>query len=113
GYYEQTVAGTSPSGTEWTRDSHDLAGRVVRSARNGAGFSTRHYDARGRLVKEVDPDGVSVRFAYHPDGTLHRRYLDLNRNDALDSGDPLAEFEESYLEAHGETVLRRETRVYD
>lgn len=44
----------------------------------------RRYDTRGRLVREEDPDGVTILYAYDQRGRRATTALDVNRNGLID-----------------------------
>ncbi len=73
-----------PTNTEWRKSYVDFAGRssLVRYA-DGA-VSRTFYNSVGQRVRQVDPDGVTLLYAYNARGEQDTVAVDLNGNHSID-----------------------------
>lgn len=71
---------------EWTKTTTDLAGRVIQADGSDGATATRHYNVKNQLVKTVDPDGVTMLYAYDDRGRLLRSAVDMDRDGVIDLG---------------------------
>jgi YD repeat-containing protein len=76
-----------PGTTEWVKTFTDIAGRQHKTLFAGPHAATllRTYNDKGQLVREIDPDGVSVVYEYNLTGELEFTINDLNQNGIKDS----------------------------
>lgn len=77
-------AGGQPTTTEWTKTSTDFAGRAFKTTYADGATAQSLYNSVGQLVRQVDPDGVTVLFAYNARGEQEVTAIDLNANATID-----------------------------
>ena len=75
----------------------------------------RTYDAVGRLVREEDPDGVTILYAYDQRGRQAMTALDVNRNGLIDyaGGDRIRRTLQELAVRAGLAVERTTTQVWE
>ncbi|MBM3852188.1 MAG: hypothetical protein FJ399_03435, partial [Verrucomicrobia bacterium] len=87
--YLLTIRHGNDNGTAATEEqSINLLGQVEAIRYPGNATRQRFFDAGGRLVREVDPDGVTVLHEYDAQGRPAARALDVNRNGRIDYAGP-------------------------
>ena len=105
--------GSGPAETEWTKAYTDFAGRPAKTV-TPTSTSTSSFNAKGQLVRTVDPDGVQTLFAYDSLGRRTTTAIDLDRDGTIDfdGTDRITRTTTEYLAAHGTTVERSTTEVW-
>ncbi len=117
-------AGTST--TRWTKTVFNLIGNVAEVKRprgNGSGTSvseTYEYGkssgtSKGRLIEEVDADGVTTRFAYNDIGEVEQVAVDRDTGATASinfSSDRIVETERYWVSESSEIKERTITRIY-
>ena len=100
--------------SEWTKTYTDMAGRTHKTVYAGGSFGQSFYSSSGQLVKQVDPDGVTILFAYNDKGELETTAIDMDRNGLIDFGgtDRITKTGNSVVTAYGMTVRRTMTSVW-
>jgi RHS repeat-associated protein len=80
---------------------------------DGARF-VRAFDAMGRVVRETDPDGVSILRAYDPQGNPAVFAIDTNRDGLINYAgtDKVIRLTRSVVQREGLTVWRRRAEVW-
>lgn len=75
----------------------------------------RTYDAVGRLVREEDPDGVTILYAYDQRGRQATTALDVNRNGLIDyaGGDRIRRTLQEFAVRTGLAVERTTTQIWE
>lgn len=69
---------------EWTLSVSDGLGRTLETQFSGNTTNRSIYNQIGQLVKQVDPDGVTMLFAYDNLGQLEYQAVDVNTNGVID-----------------------------
>ncbi len=77
-------AGGQPITTAWVKTYTDLVGRGFRTAFADGAIAQSFYNGIGQLVRQVDPDGVTVLFGYNARGERESVAIDVNGNGAID-----------------------------
>ena len=100
---------------EWTKSYVDGAGqqyKTVYAAATGSPASLTAFNAGGQVLRQVDPDGVSMLYAYNGQGERALSVVDSNRNYTIDytGGDRITFTTNDVASAHGSNVRR--TRVF-
>ncbi|MBN9689750.1 MAG: RHS repeat-associated core domain-containing protein [Verrucomicrobia bacterium] len=116
-----TVAGTTTGTNEWSATLTDFLGRSYKTiysdntpgtlADNAA--NTSYYDNQGRVVRSVDPDGITTLYS-RPNLTNAVTAVDMNLNGLIDySGtDRISKTVSEVAPAYGTTVRRTTTYEY-
>ena len=86
---------TQANGTQWTASTADLLGRGVETHFADGAKATMHYNALNQLVRSVDPDGVTMLYAYNDEGERTQRAADLNGNNILETATDRVTFSET------------------
>jgi RHS repeat-associated protein len=102
---------------EWTRSYTDFMGRQYRTILADATTTLAdnpgrrsYYNALGQRWQEIDPDGVVTLFAYNAKGELITTAVDVNGDNAIDSGnDRITQTLTTYLTSGGYNIRRVET----
>ncbi|MBU6303731.1 MAG: hypothetical protein KGS60_19460, partial [Verrucomicrobia bacterium] len=116
-FRKEILLGDLGEETEWVQTFTDMAGRVtriVRSHESGVpAVATNHYNAKGQLVRTVDPDGVTLLFAYNDLGDRIITAVDLNRNGLIDPAGPdrILSTERSWSTRGGKATRRSVAKV--
>ena len=76
----------SSTGSEWTETYTDMLRRAYKTVYASAAGnpSLARYNAQGQLTNQVDPDQVSLLFAYNAKGEQTYSIVDSNRNYQID-----------------------------
>ena len=100
--------------TEWTKTVRDFLGRPWKTVHADGSAEYVRYNERGQAVRRVDADGVTVMYAYNPQGERDTVAVDLNGNDQIDPAGPdrITRVTEEVGEREGHTVLRRLVQVW-
>lgn len=91
---KQILVGAADTETEWSKEFTDPLGRSYRtewpdSAGQSVGIAAlSFFDSAGRLVRQVDADGVTTLFERDPLGDTQTQALDINRNGLIDLAGP-------------------------
>lgn len=86
-YTIETMVGGQGEDSPWTKTYIDMLGRVCRVETAAAGAAhptTSQYNTLGQLVKTVDPDAVTMLYAYNAKGEQEVTALDMDRNGTID-----------------------------
>jgi RHS repeat-associated protein len=70
--------------SEWVKTYRDMVGRPYKVLYADNSKRERFYNAKGQLVKEIDPDGVITLFAYNARGELEYTATDMDRDGTID-----------------------------
>lgn len=100
--------------TEWTRTYTDMLSRTYKvevPAFTGSGtdVSLTYFDASGRMVRRVSPEGVVTLLAYDGLGRLQDTAIDVNGNGIIDyaGSDRITRTTEAVVQSAERGVLRR------
>jgi RHS repeat-associated protein len=115
-YTKETKLAADGTGLEWTKTYRDMVGRsylTLYNSASGAPGSTNFYNALGQLTHQVDPDGVSMLYAYTPRGELAFSVLDSNRNALIDfDGNDRITMVTDDVDYQWDTGIRRRSFTY-
>jgi len=100
---------------EWTKTYVDGAGqqyKTVYAGGNSNPVSLTTYNGGGQVTNQVDPDGVTMLYAYNGKGERVLSVVDSNRNYTIDytGGDRITFTTNDVASSHGSNVRR--TQVY-
>jgi RHS repeat-associated protein len=107
-YYSSTDYGTEVSGM-------NFLGEVADTTLPDGAVSSRYFDAIGRLVREVDPDGVTTLYGYDARGRSAITAVDLNGNNVIDynGSDRITRTLFEVAVRDGRTVQRSTTQAWE
>ncbi|HSH92936.1 MAG TPA: hypothetical protein VK968_02185, partial [Roseimicrobium sp.] len=103
---------------EWTETETDIAGRSVatRTSLSATDFAeTRSfYNTKGRMIRQVLPDGIVRLFAYNSVGEVEYGVLDMDRDGVIDfdGTDRITQTVSDVVASHGFDVIRSRTYVW-
>ena len=102
------------SATEWIKTYTDGLGRTLAVEYPDGALQTSQYNAKDRLEKQTDPDGVVALFGNNALNELEIQALDMNRNGVIDytGSDRISRNHRDVADAHGTTVSRTTTSVW-
>jgi RHS repeat-associated protein len=87
-FYTTEVKLSATGGTnEWVKTYKDMIGRPYKTVYSGATnnpYAIAYYNTLGQITNQVDPDGVSMLFAYNLKGEQVYTALDTNQNHTID-----------------------------
>lgn len=120
GSFVQTIRVRGASTSEWFKTSSDMLQRPFKvsfpqNASYLTPFSQSFYDpVTGQLTKQVDPDGVTVLYAYNPRGELYRRAVDIDQDGNISTvADRVEEYSTSVQPQGPEMLSVKHTYVWD
>ncbi len=70
--------------TEWIKHYTDFAGRDFKMVFADGAVTQSFYNASGQVARRIDPDGVTVLFAYNGRGEQEMVAVDINGNQSID-----------------------------
>src|SRR6266540_981550 len=116
-YFVKEIRLTSTGGTsEWTKTYYDVVGRPWKTVYAGASAPTRKnfYNYKGQLIKQIDPDGVTILYQYNGKGELEYTVLDVDRDSGIGASgtDRIAWTTNDVVSNYGTTVRRMRTYVW-
>ncbi len=122
GRFEESASVANLFDIRRTRTYKDLLGRTTKviyayGSRHAAS-ETYNYNEDGQLVRHIDPDGVTTRYAYNEEGERTTTALDLHiqPNEAPDhidfTVDRISVVDHSVIQRDGAGILRTENKVY-
>jgi len=113
-FTKEIRVGDGGTETEWTKAYTDLAGRTYKTVTSAGAVTLSSYNNLGQLVKQVDPDGVTMLYAYNGKGEQEYGAIDMDRNGSIDFGgvDRITRTQNRVLTAHNVTVQRQTSTVW-
>ena len=115
GRFTKTIlVGAGGAETEWVKTYVDMLGRQYLTVYPDDSQSRTWYNNKGQEVKQTDPDGVTVLYAYNAKGEREYTATDTNQDGAIDltGTDRVVRRTTQVLAAHGTNVRRVRTYVW-
>jgi RHS repeat-associated protein len=103
---------------EWVKTYFDGAGNtyeVFHPKPTGTSVATSYYNNSGQLTNQLDPDGVSMLYAFNPKGEQAYSVLDLNQDYNIDftGSDRITFTTNDVVSDHGTAVQRTQVYVWN
>ncbi len=122
GYFEESASVANLFDIRRTRTYKDLLGQTTKVIH---AYGSRHavseiydYNEDGQLIRHIDPDGVTTRYAYNEEGERSTTAIDLDINpdeapNHIDyEVDRISVVDHSVIQRDGEAFRRTENKVY-
>ncbi len=122
GYFEESASVANLFDVRRTRTYKDLLGQTTKVIH---AYGSRHavsetydYNKDGQLIRHIDPDGVTTRYAYNEEGERTTNAIDLNiepnelPNHIDYEVDRISVVDHSVIQREGEAFGRTENKVY-
>jgi len=100
--------------SEWTKTYHDLADRPVEVQYPDGAGAYQEFNAKGQLVRAVDPDGVTTLYSYNARAEVSYTAIDLDRDGQFGwaADDRITQTTNDVTSSHGATVRRSRRYVW-
>ncbi len=122
GYFEESASVANLFDIRRTRTYKDLLGQTTKVIHaygsRRAASETYDYNKDGQLIRHIDPDGVTTRYAYNEEGERSTTAIDLNiepdeaPNHIDYEVDRISVVDHSVIQRDGEAFRRTENKVY-
>lgn len=107
--------GNSGETTEWVTTYTDFLGRPYKREFADGAVELSYFNDLGQLVRQVDPDGITVLFAYNAEGEQEVSAIDMDGDDVIDydGTDRITRTTTTVAQRDGFTVERSTTEVWE